>query len=198
MSNLTDDQVIQKLGDRKWRTREAAQAEIVKRGDKAIAALRKATGQGDAETNKRVRNAIDTICWKNYRVLIKALEGSFQWAYNLENPDKHKELIKKVELKFKQSQCDIKAIVDYIDVDLPKEIDKLPYKPEQNRLAKNHVLFVFSYFDQDLDKDGIMDQWEIKNGLDPTNKEDANEDPDGDGKSNKQEYQKNTNPYQKD
>jgi hypothetical protein len=46
----------------------------------------------------------------------------------------------------------------------------------------------------DNDSDGIPDNWEIAFGLDPTNFDDAAEDPDGDGATNLEEFQAGTNP----
>ena len=40
----------------------------------------------------------------------------------------------------------------------------------------------------DGDKDGIADDWESKNGLDPTNADDGQQDPDGDGWMNLEEF----------
>lgn len=40
----------------------------------------------------------------------------------------------------------------------------------------------------DGDKDGIADDWESKNGLDPTNADDGQQDPDGDGWTNLEEF----------
>jgi hypothetical protein len=45
----------------------------------------------------------------------------------------------------------------------------------------------------DEDHDGMPDDWETRYGLDPTHN-DANDDPDGDGVSNLDEYQADTNP----
>ena len=47
--------------------------------------------------------------------------------------------------------------------------------------------------DLDSDGDGVPDEWEIENGLDP-NRNDASEDPDGDGISNLDEYLGGTDP----
>ncbi len=48
--------------------------------------------------------------------------------------------------------------------------------------------------DADLDDDGIDDDWEQANGLDPQAPSDALLDPDGDGRSNLDEYRAGTNP----
>ena len=49
-------------------------------------------------------------------------------------------------------------------------------------------------FDPDDDNDGMPDWWEILFGLDPFNPNDANQDPDGDGLTNLEEYLAGTNP----
>lgn len=46
----------------------------------------------------------------------------------------------------------------------------------------------------DADNDGIPDDWEVDNGLDPTDPTDAGEDADDDGASNEKEYQDGTDP----
>lgn len=43
--------------------------------------------------------------------------------------------------------------------------------------------------DTDDDDDGMPDIWEITNGLDPLNADDATQDKDGDGATNLEEYQ---------
>lgn len=48
--------------------------------------------------------------------------------------------------------------------------------------------------DTDDDNDGMPDSWEIENRLDPLDPNDASLDPDGDGLTNLQEHQENTNP----
>ncbi|MGQ9551913.1 MAG: PKD domain-containing protein, partial [Candidatus Bathycorpusculaceae bacterium] len=48
--------------------------------------------------------------------------------------------------------------------------------------------------DTDDDEDGLPDTWEEANGLNPLDPKDASLDPDGDGLTNFQEYQKNTDP----
>ncbi|QQR55349.1 hypothetical protein IPG41_02215 [Candidatus Peregrinibacteria bacterium] len=50
----------------------------------------------------------------------------------------------------------------------------------------------------DSDRDGMEDAWEIANGLDPFDASDANQDGDGDGLSNLEEYQNDTQPNNSD
>jgi hypothetical protein len=50
----------------------------------------------------------------------------------------------------------------------------------------------------DYDKDGMPDWWEIKYGLDPYNSNDANDDNDGDGLTNLEEYKMGTDPNNHD
>jgi hypothetical protein len=47
---------------------------------------------------------------------------------------------------------------------------------------------------QDSDQDGMLDDWETQNGLDPDNPNDAGQDPDQDGSTNVQEFIAGTNP----
>jgi Tol biopolymer transport system component len=49
-------------------------------------------------------------------------------------------------------------------------------------------------FNRDTDHDGIPDEWETKYGLNPNDAADASLDPDGDGKTNLQEYLARTHP----
>lgn len=50
----------------------------------------------------------------------------------------------------------------------------------------------------DADNDGMLDAWELENGLDPTNAVDAERDPDGDGLTNLQESLGMTDPFDAD
>lgn len=50
----------------------------------------------------------------------------------------------------------------------------------------------------DGDGDGMSDHWEVDNSLDPGNAADAEEDPDGDGRTNLQEYLDDTDPRSDD
>lgn len=50
----------------------------------------------------------------------------------------------------------------------------------------------------DTDGDGMSDGWEVANGLDPRDPSDAARDPDGDGLTNLEEFQNNTNPNNAD
>ncbi|MBM3860338.1 MAG: sugar-binding protein [Verrucomicrobia bacterium] len=47
----------------------------------------------------------------------------------------------------------------------------------------------------DSDEDGMPDWWEVMNGFDPFNENDADEDADGDGSTNYDEYAAATNPH---
>jgi hypothetical protein len=51
---------------------------------------------------------------------------------------------------------------------------------------------------KDEDNDGLPDDWEIANGLDPTDPMDIWEDSDGDGVTNQEEFRNGTHPNQKD
>ncbi len=53
----------------------------------------------------------------------------------------------------------------------------------------------FYAFRLDSDLDGMEDEWELANGFDPTRREDAVEDADGDGHTNLQEFLAGTDPH---
>lgn len=59
-------------------------------------------------------------------------------------------------------------------------------------------LFGFDPRSGDFDQDGLPDQWEIANGLEPCRGEDAAADADGDRSSNLDEYQRQTDPQDRD
>jgi len=61
-----------------------------------------------------------------------------------------------------------------------------------------NILIDSSADSKDTDKDGLPDWYEEKYGFDPENSEDAGEDEDGDGLTNKQEFATRTNPADKD
>lgn len=52
--------------------------------------------------------------------------------------------------------------------------------------------------DSDIDGDGMLNDWELRHGLDPYNPDDANADNDGDGLSNSEEHNQGTDPNDKD
>ncbi len=54
------------------------------------------------------------------------------------------------------------------------------------------------HLDPDDDNDGIPDTWEIRYGLDPLNSSDSDLDPDNDGLTNLEEYNKDTDPFDHD
>ncbi len=70
--------------------------------------------------------------------------------------------------------------------------DGMPDKLDKLRDTKNLIE------DKDDDNDDMPDDWEEQYGLDPKDPHDADEDKDGDGRSNLEEYRKGTDPNKKD
>lgn len=87
--------------------------------------------------------------------------------------------IKTVFFKVKNSTGESPAVKDQIEYLLDSNGDGIP-----------------DIFDQD--GDGMEDSWEIENGLDPDNPDDATEDADGDGLSNAEEFDLKTDPNNTD
>jgi hypothetical protein len=66
--------------------------------------------------------------------------------------------------------------------------------PEESGLAT--VSLVIAPANPDQDEDGMADEWELANGLDPENPGDATTDSDGDGADNRSEFLTGTDPHQ--
>jgi len=64
--------------------------------------------------------------------------------------------------------------------------------------SDNVILSLTLPEDADSDNDGMPDWWEVAHGLNPYDPSDANQDPDGDGLTNLQEYQHGTDPHNAD
>src|SRR5204863_9047730 len=60
-------------------------------------------------------------------------------------------------------------------------------------ITESHANEPNNYANTDFDGDGMSNDWEIANGLDPQ-RNDANEDNDGDGLTNYEEFLAGTNP----
>jgi hypothetical protein len=67
-----------------------------------------------------------------------------------------------------------------------------------NATVKNKTSDIDEEDDGDSDKDGIPDEWELRNGMDPKDPSDAGLDFDDDGLINIQEFTYGTNPFNKD
>ena len=87
--------------------------------------------------------------------------------------------VKTVFFKVKNSSGESESVKDQIEYLLDSNKDGIP-----------------DIFDQD--GDGMEDSWELENGLDPTNPDDATGDADGDGLSNKEEFGLSTDPNNPD
>jgi uncharacterized repeat protein (TIGR01451 family) len=61
--------------------------------------------------------------------------------------------------------------------------------------GQNNTATALTVVFSDRDHDGMPDQWEVENGLNPDDASDAPLDPDGDGMTNLQEYLAGTNPH---
>ncbi len=62
-------------------------------------------------------------------------------------------------------------------------------------ITSGNELSLSRFYSGDTDGDGMPDDWEIANGLDPNDPSDAGLDPDGDGLTNLEEYQHGTDPH---
>jgi hypothetical protein len=79
------------------------------------------------------------------------------------------------------------------------EIDFVYAEPTLSSQACNCVrIDQIEVTNLDLDLDGMLDSWELENGLDPADPADALADPDFDGLTNLEEYQNGGNPYSAD
>lgn len=69
----------------------------------------------------------------------------------------------------------------------------VPKNDDESYESKMYSFWIsLSY--NDIDSDGIADWWEIKYGMDQYNPNDASNDLDGDGYTNKEEFMRNTHP----
>lgn len=88
---------------------------------------------------------------------------------------------------------------DRSDIDndgIPDQYDAFPYDPTETTDTDSDG--IGDNADTDDDNDGMPDEYEIAQGFNPYNALDANDDFDGDGFTNLEEYQAGTNPLDKD
>ena len=78
----------------------------------------------------------------------------------------------------------------------PDDFDWFPNDPDESMDSDRDG--IGDSTDKDDDNDGLPDDWEIEHGLDPQDPTDAENDPDGDGKTNKEEYISGTDPKSKE
>ena len=71
-------------------------------------------------------------------------------------------------------------------------------EPQIEFLSEEVRIDLAAKYDGDLDNDGMPNGWETEHGFDPRDPDDANDDPDGDGLSNVQEYLAETDPTSSD
>lgn len=98
-----------------------------------------------------------------------------------------------LSLSFTAVPYGVKAITSAINVQTSNS-DLLA----ENNSASVNVLITGSRIAGDYDGDGLPDQWETENGLDPYLASDANLDPDNDGLTSLQEYALGTDPNDAD
>jgi hypothetical protein len=68
--------------------------------------------------------------------------------------------------------------------------------PDQDQLSNLDEFLAGTRPDErDSDHDGMEDGWEVAQGFDPNDSADAEQDPDGDGKTNLAEFQADTDPW---
>lgn len=92
-------------------------------------------------------------------------------------------------------QYDGNAWTEILGQDISLEnINEIWGSSENNLFAVTSRGEILHYGNMDSDGDGLPDDWETENNLDP-NRDDASEDPDGDGLTNLEEYQGDTDPH---
>ena len=217
LQGRTDEELVELLSNEQWRTREEARQELVARGPDRVVRLLLEEWERTGDPRVRDRIAIILHPWGVFAIGHRSVPVLTELVgFNRHLRKALQEIRTAPESALQEISEGIVRRFGTLMEALRMEIDAELVRYRDNLVSSViHLRLLFNRGNRaraigavaemsrkiaarveahgDLDRDGLSTSWELEHDLDPL-QDDSQEDPDGDGRSNLEEYRQNRDP----